>query len=112
MRTAAADAELGGQHIREGDALLICFASGNQDEAVHADPDAFRIDRAPGAQLGFGSGVHACLGLHLAKLEIGALLGEVLDRLTDIRLTGEPEYYLSTTVQGLRRLPIGFAARG
>ena len=70
-RTATQDTELGGQQIKEGDKVVICYSSANRDEEVFDDPDTFDIGRDPNPHIGFGGGgPHFCLGRHLAKLEI------------------------------------------
>ncbi|CAL80715.1 Putative Cytochrome P450 family protein [Bradyrhizobium sp. ORS 278] len=88
MRSATADTELGGRRIAKGDWLMLCYASGNRDEAVFEDPDAFRSDRKPNRHVAFGYGAHLCLGQHLAKLEMRILFEELLPRLTSLSLDG------------------------
>ena len=69
VRRATCDVELGGQHISAGELVLPLMASANRDETIFADPDKFIIDRATNPHLGFGSGIHNCLGAALARLE-------------------------------------------
>ena len=111
MRTATQDVELGGKTIRAGDGLCLFDASGNRDERVFADPHVFRIDRSPNPHTAFGNGVHLCLGLHLARLEIRALFAELLPRLDGIDLAGEPRNSVSNFVSGLKTLPISYRMR-
>lgn len=108
MRSAAADTELRGRQIRKDDWLMLCYASGNRDEEVFANPDAFDIDRTPNRQLAFGSGAHLCLGQHLARLEMRILFEELVPRLKSVSLDGEPRYVESFFVNGLKSLPIAF----
>ncbi len=108
FRTATEDAELRGQAIRAGDALMMCYPSANRDEDVFEDPFVFRADRAPNRHLAFGYGPHLCLGQHLAKMEIRALYDTLLDRVAEIELAGETESVASTFVSGLKRLPIRY----
>jgi cytochrome P450 len=108
MRSASADTELRGRKIAEGDWLMLCYASGNRDEEVFPNPDAFDIDRSPNRQLAFGFGAHVCLGQHLARLEMRILFEELLPRLRSVRLDGEPRYVESWFVNGLKTLPITF----
>lgn len=89
MRTATEDTELGGRRIARGDWLMLCYASANRDEAVFDDPDVFRPDRRPARHLAFGQGAHACLGQHLAKLEMRILFEEMLPRLLSVEPDGE-----------------------
>jgi cytochrome P450 len=63
-RTATSECELGGQHIGEGDKVVVSFTSANRDEAVFAAPDRFDIRRHPNPHLVFGHGPHFCLGAH------------------------------------------------
>lgn len=108
MRSASADTELRGRQIKRDDWLMLCYASGNRDEEVFADPDVFDIDRKPNRQLAFGNGAHVCLGQHLARLEMRILYEELLPRLKKVSLDGEPRMSESFFVNGLKTLPIRF----
>jgi cytochrome P450 len=108
MRTATEDVEFAGRDLKKGDWLMLCYASGNRDEAVFEDPDSFRIDRKPNRHLAFGYGAHLCLGQHLAKMEMRILWEELLPRLSDLALDGEPAMSESAFVNGPKRLPISF----
>jgi cytochrome P450 len=109
-RTAAADCELAGQRIREGDKVVVSFASANRDEAVFAGADAFDIHRHPNPHLVFGHGPHFCLGAHLARTQMAALLREVLARTSTLRCAGEPSFLRSNFQRGVKRLPIAWSA--
>jgi cytochrome P450 len=111
MRTCTVDTEIGGKTIKAGDGVALFYWSGNRDETVWADPFAFRVDRAANPQTAFGNGVHQCLGLHLARMEIRALFAELLPRLDEIALTGEPKLSVANFVSGLKALPIRYAMR-
>ena len=108
MRSATADAEVGGQSIPKGDWLMLCYASGNRDEGVFEDAGAFRADRTPNKQLAFGYGAHLCLGQHLAKMEMRILFEELLPRLKSVKLAGAPRMSQAVFVNGLKSLPIAF----
>ena len=108
MRTAARDYELRGKTIREGDGLCLHFPSGNRDEDVFDDPFAFRVDRPTNKQVAFGYGVHLCLGMHLARMEIRALFQELLPRLKSIELTGPSVNSRSNFVSGLKTMPVRY----
>ncbi len=110
MRSATADTELSGQKISKGDWLMLCYASGNRDEAVFDEPFTFNPDRGPNNQIAFGFGGHVCLGQHLARMEMRILMEELLPRLSSLELTGEPARVESVFVGGLKRLPIRFKA--
>ncbi len=111
LRTATADCESSGQKISKGDWLMLCYASGNRDEAVFEDPFTFNPDRNPNNQVAFGFGGHVCLGQHLARMEMRILMEELLPRLKSLELAGEPARVESTFVGGLKRLPIRFTAK-
>jgi cytochrome P450 len=108
MRSASADTELGGRQIKREDWMMLCYASGNRDEQVFPNPDAFDIDRKPNRQLAFGNGAHLCLGQHLARLEMRILYEELLPKLRSVSLDGEPRLSESFFVNGLKTLPIRF----
>lgn len=108
MRSASADTELRGRKIKQGDWLMLCYASGNRDEEIFPHSDKFDIDRTPNRQLAFGNGAHVCLGQHLARMEMRILFEELLPRLKSVKLAGEPRYTESAFVNGLKTLPIAF----
>lgn len=111
MRTAMEDTDIGGKTIRAGDGLALFYWSGNRDEAAFGDPEVFRVDRSPNPQTAFGNGVHICLGLHLARMEIRALFAELLPRLEVIELAGEPKNSIANFVSGLKTLPVRYKIR-
>lgn len=111
FRTAIEDTEVGGKRIRAGDSLMMCYPSANRDEAAFEDPFDFRIDRAVNRHLAFGYGPHVCLGQYLAKLEIRILFTELLARIDDFELDGEPAWVKANFVSGLKRLPVRYRAK-
>jgi cytochrome P450 family 142 subfamily A polypeptide 1 len=111
VRTATRDVELGGQQLRQGDELMLLYPSANRDEAVFDDPFRFDSARTPNEHLAFGFGTHYCLGASLARLEIAAMLDELLTRLPDLALAdpGAPlEYRPANFISGLEVLPVRF----
>ncbi|MCA8885387.1 MAG: cytochrome P450 [Hyphomonadaceae bacterium] len=108
MRSAAEDTELRGRQVKQNDWMMLCYASGNRDEEVFPNSDTFDIDRTPNRQLAFGNGAHVCLGQHLARLEMRILFEELLPRLKNVSLDGDPRYSESFFVNGLKTLPIKF----
>ena len=108
MRTAMEDTEIGGRKLSKGDWLMLCYASGNRDEAVFDDPNAFRVDRSPNRHLAFGYGAHLCLGQHLAKMEMRILWEELIPRLKSLELAGVPAMSQAVFVNGPKKLPIRF----
>ena len=111
IRTATQDYELRGQVIRAGQSVMLLYPSGNRDEETFGDPFAFRVDRTPNPHLAFGFGAHTCLGMHLARMEIRALFRELLARVDEIALDGEPEQLLARHVSCLTSLPIRYTMR-
>jgi len=107
-RVVGADCEFRGQRLREGDNLVLFYASANRDEAVFEDPFTFRVDRKHNPHLAFGIGEHFCLGAHLARHSQRALLAEMVRRLDSIELAGEPERIHSSFVVGLKKLPLRY----
>ncbi|MEU5052727.1 cytochrome P450 [Streptomyces sp. NPDC021096] len=105
-RTATQDTELGGQLIRRGEKVVVYHASANRDERVFADPDRFDITRSPNDHVSFGFGPHFCLGAHLARLQLRAMLRAALDRLPGLERAGEPVRLTSNFQNGLKHLPV------
>jgi len=106
-RTAREDAELGGQHIRAGDKVVMWYVSGNRDEEVIDDPDGFVIDRPrPRHHLSFGSGIHRCVGDRLAELQLQILWEEILKRDLEIEVLGAPVRAYSNFLRGIKSLPV------
>lgn len=111
MRTAMEDYEIRGKTIRKGDGICLHYPSGNRDEEVFDAPFEFRVDRDVKKQVAFGYGVHLCLGMHLARMEIKALFAELLPRLDEISLAGTPKNSRSNFVSGLKSLPVRYRMR-
>lgn len=108
-RVALADFELGGQHIAKGDRVAIYYGSGNRDEEVYADPEAFDITRKKGGHMAFGSGgPHFCVGSHLGRAEGTVMIREILTRLPDIDLAGPAVWAATSLTSGLAELPVRF----
>jgi len=108
QRTATRDVELRGQKIREGDKLVLFYASANRDEEMFPDAQRFDVGRNPNDHLAFGIGPHFCLGANLARLEIRIMFEELLRRLPDIELAGPVERLRSNFINGIKRMPIRF----
>lgn len=108
-RTATRDTEIGGTAIREGDKVVLWFASANRDEEVFADPYRFDVTRAPNDHIAFGKGAHFCLGSALARLEMRIMFEELLPRLADVRLAGGIRRVRSNFVNGIKEMPVTVA---
>ena len=89
--------------------MVFWEASANRDERVFADSMRFDASRDPNPHLGFGNGVHHCLGASLARLELRVVLGEMISRFGSIDLDGAPEWTRSNKHTGIRKLPVRVA---
>ena len=108
-RTATCDTEVGGFKVKKGDKIYLSYAAANRDPAVFENPDAFDITRAnANRHLSFGVGPHLCLGARLARLEHHALLRQIVTRIPDIHLAGEPEWLRSIWFNAIVRMPVAF----
>jgi cytochrome P450 len=113
LRVAAEDLDWGGRRIARGERVYLFIAGANRDEAVFPDPDRLDLAR-PNAnrQLAFGSGIHLCLGAHLARLEGEVAFPILADRLAGLRLLDEePEWSDSLVIRGMRAMPVAFEGR-
>jgi cytochrome P450 len=109
-RTVTETHDYKGRTLKEGDKVLMLYASANRDEDVFDDPDEFRIDRDPNPHLGFGIGTHFCLGANLARAEIKTTFTELFARLRDIEIVpgAQLDRGDSTLVLALQHLPAQF----
>ena len=108
-RTATSDTRIGDHPISAGDKVVMFYGAANRDEAVWADADRLDLSRSPNPHLAFGGGgPHMCLGAHFARMETAALLGQIVSRLTDLRVDGPIERLPSTFIAGPRRFPVAF----
>jgi cytochrome P450 len=89
-RTATKDTEVGGCPIRKGERLLVRFDSANRDETKFPDADKLQFDPPRGGNAGFGLGIHRCIGMHLARVEIAIAFEELFKRITNLRLDADP----------------------
>ena len=106
-RTAMADTELAGKHIKAGDKVIMWYVSGNRDEDAIENPNELIIDRArPRQHLSFGFGVHRCVGNRLAEMQLRIVWEEILKRDLDIEVLGEPGRVFSTFIKGYTSLPV------
>lgn len=110
MRSAAADAEIGGRKIAKDDWLMLSYHSAARDEAVFERPYEFDITRPFKQQISFGYGPHVCLGQHLARLEMRILAEEIMKRISSIELAGPPQRTQSNFVCGPKSVPVRFTA--
>ena len=109
-RTARREVELAGKRIREGDKVVMYFGSANRDPAKFERPDRLDLARDPNEHIAFGTGPHGCLGQHIARIEIDAMLAEVLARMDGFELAAEPEWLPSNFISGPKSMPVRFRA--
>jgi cytochrome P450 len=113
VRFVARDVAIGGKQLRRGELLIAVLGSANRDEARFADPATLDIHRAPNPHLGFGKGIHYCLGAPLARLEGEIALRALIQRFPDLRLAAEPGDLAWRNVplfRSLVRLPVAWDA--
>jgi cytochrome P450 len=111
MRTASRDTVIRGVAIGAGESVCLSYPSANRDGDVFTEPSRFDVGREPNRHLGFGAGVHFCLGAALARMEIDAFFSHLIPRLTSIEVSGEPKFSPTTFVGGLKYLPLRYALR-
>jgi cytochrome P450 len=108
-RTATADVEVSGQLIRAGEKIACLMGSANRDAAVFADADSFDVGRDPNPHVGFGMGLHFCLGAPLARAELQISIRTLLDRFPDLRLAGEAPRRPTWVLRGYERIQVEVA---
>lgn len=107
-RTVRQDAKLGKQKIKAGEMVAMYYGAANRDATVFERPHELDLSRQDNKHLAFGGGHHICVGQWIARMEIDVMLKEILSRLHNIRLIGEPEWLGSNFIFGLNRMQIGF----
>jgi cytochrome P450 len=106
-RTALADTEIAGKKIKQGEKVVMWYVSGNRDEDVFANADDLVIERRNARNhLSFGFGIHRCLGLRLAELQLRIVWEEILQRFATIEVVDEPKWTYSNFVKGYETLPV------
>jgi len=110
-RTALADIEFRGRQIKQGDKVVMWYVSGNRDEEAIERPYEFIIDRArPRTHISFGFGIHRCVGMRLAELQLKIIWEEIMKRFDKIEVVDEPRRVYSSFVKGYETLPVRIAA--
>ncbi len=111
-RRAMRDFEFQGKQIKAGDKVVMWYVSGNRDDEVIENPNAYIIDRERHRQhLSFGFGIHRCVGNRLAELQLTIIWEEILKRFPNIEVVGEPKRVYSTFVKGYESLPVVIRTR-
>ncbi|WP_431874128.1 cytochrome P450 [Amycolatopsis sacchari] len=106
FRTATRDLEVGGVPIPAGDKILMFLGAANRDPRRWTGPDAFDLSRDPSGHVGFGMGLHQCVGQHVARLEAEALVTALAARVARLELAGPPRRHLNNTLRGWASLPV------
>jgi cholest-4-en-3-one 26-monooxygenase len=110
-RTAMRDVQLRDKQIKEGDKVALWYISANRDGNVFEDPYDFRIERTPNEHIAFGGkGPHFCLGANLARAELRAIFEEILTRMPDMELAGDPQRLRSNFINGVKHIPVTYSA--
>ena len=104
-RTATQDTELGGITVLEGQKIASLLGSANRDEEVFENPEQMDLTRANNPQIGFGAGIHFCLGAPLARLELSASLPMLFERFPNVQLAGEPVRRETFVLRGYETIP-------
>jgi cytochrome P450 len=106
FRTTTRDIAVADVTIPEGSKVLLFLAAANRDPRKWADPDRFDIDRMASGHVGFGFGIHQCLGQMVARQEAELVLEALLARVKSIRLAGAPMRRLNNTLHAIASLPV------
>jgi cytochrome P450 len=109
-RTATEDVEIGGITVEKGQKIAALLGSANHDPAVFADPETLDVGRTENPHITFGAGVHFCIGAPLARVELQASFGALLDRTASLELGGEPVRRPEFVIRGLAELPVVLTA--
>lgn len=105
-RTATADVQILGETVRKGQTVAALMGSANRDSTVFADADAFDVARDPNPHIGFGLGLHFCLGAPLARMELDITLGRLLERFPGLRLAGDAPRRPTWVLRGFERINV------
>jgi cytochrome P450 len=107
-RTARRDTMLAGEQILEGQKVVMYFGSANRDPDKFTRADTLDLSRTPNEHIAFGTGPHGCLGQHIARIEIDAILSEVLTRMEGLEIVGAPEWLASNFISGPKKLMVRY----
>lgn len=105
-RYAIEDTEVSGKLIPAGERVIVCYASANRDDRKYSMPDAFDVTRDVHDHVGFGQGVHMCMGMHLARREIILLLEALRRHVTRFELTAEPTVAMNNSIRAFSSMPV------
>ncbi|PDP87295.1 cytochrome P450 [Glycomyces fuscus] len=106
FRTATRDVEVAGTTVPDGGKILMFLGAANRDPRRWDEPDAFDLARDPSAHVGFGMGLHQCVGQHVARLEAQSLLAALAERVEHVELAGTPRRHLNNTLRAWASMPV------
>lgn len=106
VRTATEDVDIAGYQVGKGEKIAALLGAADRDPLVFPEPDQLDIGRAAGAHLGFGAGIHYCVGAPLARIEIAAAFAALVTKLPGLRLARAPRRRPEFVIRGLRDLPV------
>jgi cytochrome P450 len=106
FRTTTRDIEVGGTLIPEGRKILMFLGSANRDPRRWENPDAFDLSRDPSGHVGFGFGIHQCVGQHIARLEASTILSALAKRIASIEISGPTRRHHNNTLRAWESLPV------
>lgn len=109
-RTAATDVEICGTTVPAGRKIAALLGAANRDPEVFPDPDRFDVARTPNPHLGFGAGIHFCIGAPLARVEVQSVLSALRRRMPQLHLAAEPRRRPEFVIRGVHELPVGHDA--
>jgi cytochrome P450 len=106
FRTTTRATEIAGTPIDAAEKIYVSVASANRDPRKWEEPERFNISRKVAGHVGFGTGIHACVGQMIARLEIEALMTAMLERVATIELAGRPQRLIHNTLRAVSKLPV------
>ena len=111
-RTATKDVEFGGKDIKEGQKVVVWFASGNRDPEVFSNPNTMDPTRMPNEHMTFGrGGPHMCLGNALARIELIIMFEDLIGRIDKMERTAPLDYVHSNFIHGIKSMPVKVTLR-
>jgi len=106
FRTATRDVRIGDVLIPEGQKILMFLGSANRDARRWDSPDRYDLSRDPSGHVGFGMGIHQCVGQHVARLEAEAILAALARRVVTIQLAAAPKRHHNNTLRAWESIPV------
>ena len=111
FRTARGHVDLAGTTIPDGEKLLLFYGAANRDPRHWADPDVYDLGRDPSGHVGFGFGLHQCVGQHVARLEGECLLQALAERVSHLEATAEATAVPNNSLRGFSSVPLRLTVR-